>query len=481
MASSRRKQDEKNLKTLRELGALPSNKYCFDCNQRGPTYVNVTIGSFVCTKCSGMLRGITPPHRVKSISMATFTNEEIDLLKGRGNDYCKQVWLGLYEGVPTANTIGDETLIRDFMVEKYEKRRYYLDPVNVKPSEETKSSKTNGVHQTQTTTQRPRPEINRNHATVRSNLNNLNNLNNANNATTNANSNGFVADFDRADIFTGGSTTVVNGSAVKGHHQQQQQQQQQYSDFANFDNNTVFNHTNGNNGTTTDNFSLFDLCYSESHGPLLNRVPLFPKCNVNRWSLPIPNAFNDNGWNKSGTGSSSLNGSLNNSNGTAAPVEDRYAALKDLDNEIKSQKNGSFDWTSSSGSNGSLYSSPTPTGSMYSSPSSQGSIFGSPSQGQFFACFPTNQDSNASNVVSNPFNANGLNWSNVSNGLQSAQQPFANPFRDTPKTNGYNNFQPMATTFANNGGLAVNGTNGWTPNPFKVGGPTTMNSNNPFL
>ena len=55
MASSRKKQDEKNLKTLRELGAQPQNKYCFDCNQRGPTYVDMTIGSFVCTKCSGML------------------------------------------------------------------------------------------------------------------------------------------------------------------------------------------------------------------------------------------------------------------------------------------------------------------------------------------------------------------------------------------------------------------------------------------
>lgn len=55
MATSRKKQDEKNLKTLRELASLQQNKYCFDCNQRGPTYVNVTIGSFVCTKCSGML------------------------------------------------------------------------------------------------------------------------------------------------------------------------------------------------------------------------------------------------------------------------------------------------------------------------------------------------------------------------------------------------------------------------------------------
>lgn len=55
MASNRKKQDEKNLKILRNLVSLPANKQCFDCNQRGPTYVNTTIGSFVCTTCSGLL------------------------------------------------------------------------------------------------------------------------------------------------------------------------------------------------------------------------------------------------------------------------------------------------------------------------------------------------------------------------------------------------------------------------------------------
>jgi hypothetical protein len=44
----------------------------------------MTIGSFVCSKCSGVLRGITPPHRIKSISMSSFTNEEIESIRTRG-------------------------------------------------------------------------------------------------------------------------------------------------------------------------------------------------------------------------------------------------------------------------------------------------------------------------------------------------------------------------------------------------------------
>ncbi|KAM3964728.1 arf GTPase activating protein drongo [Aphomia sociella] len=125
MAASRRKQDDKNLEILRELISLNGNKYCIDCNQRGPTYVNTTIGSFVCSKCSGMLRGLTPPHRVKSISMATFTPEELEFIKARGNDYCRRVWLGLYEGESVNFT--DEQSVKDFMSDKYEKKRYYLD------------------------------------------------------------------------------------------------------------------------------------------------------------------------------------------------------------------------------------------------------------------------------------------------------------------------------------------------------------------
>ncbi|XP_023947348.1 arf-GAP domain and FG repeat-containing protein 1 [Bicyclus anynana] len=130
--ASRRKQDDKNLEILRELISLNGNKYCLDCNQRGPTYVNTTIGSFVCSKCSGMLRGLTPPHRVKSISMATFTPEEIEFIKVRGNDYCRRVWLGLYEGESVNFT--DEQSVKDFMSDKYEKKRYYLDsPLNSVP------------------------------------------------------------------------------------------------------------------------------------------------------------------------------------------------------------------------------------------------------------------------------------------------------------------------------------------------------------
>uniref|UniRef100_A0A182N8L0 Arf-GAP domain-containing protein n=1 Tax=Anopheles dirus TaxID=7168 RepID=A0A182N8L0_9DIPT len=58
MALVRKKLDDKILKTLRELVGVGGNKECFDCGQKGPTYINMTIGSFVCTSCSGILNAM---------------------------------------------------------------------------------------------------------------------------------------------------------------------------------------------------------------------------------------------------------------------------------------------------------------------------------------------------------------------------------------------------------------------------------------
>lgn len=74
-------------------------------------------------------RGLTPPHRVKSISMATFTADEIEFIKERGNEYCRRIWLGLMNSNhPLTIDTKDEQKMKDLMSAKYEYKRYYLDP-----------------------------------------------------------------------------------------------------------------------------------------------------------------------------------------------------------------------------------------------------------------------------------------------------------------------------------------------------------------
>ncbi|XP_037744814.1 arf-GAP domain and FG repeat-containing protein 2 isoform X4 [Chelonia mydas] len=115
------------------VGSGPGNRLCFECGQRGVTYVDITLGSFVCTGCSGALRGLNPPHRVKSISMTTFTESEVLFLQSRGNEACRKVWLGSFD--PRTSLLPDSRdpqKVKEFLQEKYEKKRWYVSPDQAK-------------------------------------------------------------------------------------------------------------------------------------------------------------------------------------------------------------------------------------------------------------------------------------------------------------------------------------------------------------
>jgi hypothetical protein len=51
---SKKLQEEKRLKKLRDLMSRPENKRCADCLEKGPTYLSVNFGTFVCTTCAGV-------------------------------------------------------------------------------------------------------------------------------------------------------------------------------------------------------------------------------------------------------------------------------------------------------------------------------------------------------------------------------------------------------------------------------------------
>ncbi|XP_037670618.1 arf-GAP domain and FG repeat-containing protein 2 isoform X2 [Choloepus didactylus] len=133
---------------VRELGGCSQagNRHCFECAQRGVTYVDITVGSFVCTTCSGLLRGLNPPHRVKSISMTTFTEPEVVFLQSRGNEVCRKIWLGLFDArtslVPDSR---DPQKVKEFLQEKYEKKRWYVPPDQVKGTTYTKGSASTAI------------------------------------------------------------------------------------------------------------------------------------------------------------------------------------------------------------------------------------------------------------------------------------------------------------------------------------------------
>ena len=68
-------------------------------------------------------RGITPPHRIKSISMSSFNADEVTFLKSRGNVWCSKVWMGLYDKSRSgALESKDEDALKYHIIQKYEKK-----------------------------------------------------------------------------------------------------------------------------------------------------------------------------------------------------------------------------------------------------------------------------------------------------------------------------------------------------------------------
>lgn len=387
MASARKKQDEKHLKILRELVSLPANKECFDCHQRGPTYVNMTIGSFVCTSCSGMLRGLTPPHRVKSMSMASFTPEEIEMVKSRGNEFCRRVWLGLFDPNHSQDT-KDEQQVKEFMIAKYEKKRYYLEPsVSSKngpvsfspPGTQNHSRTSTPTPMSSIPETKPLTSVTSSQAKPASLNIKPSNVSSSDNMFTPDKPSGFLADFGPSDPFSPSSQfTPTNTTTIPS--------------FANFENNPVFT------------------------SPSMPTAAALSTMSNNVFGSPARKSASSVG----------VGGSIQ----SQPPSEDRYAALKDLDSLMKSQASDAQggDWATGAWTTSTTSSVPV-------------SVFGSPSQNsQFLTSASTVSSLPEPAAMQNPFSAvAGINqnpWVPASreNGLSStSSQPAtfqANPFRN---------------------------------------------------
>lgn len=121
--ANRLKEDERNERIIRNLLKLPENRRCINCNSLGPQYVCTNFSTFVCTACSGIHREFT--HRVKSVSMAKFTPQEVSALQEGGNASAREIYLKEWDS--QRNSLPDGSNIdrlRDFIKHVYVDRRY---------------------------------------------------------------------------------------------------------------------------------------------------------------------------------------------------------------------------------------------------------------------------------------------------------------------------------------------------------------------
>ncbi|XP_027193086.1 uncharacterized protein [Cicer arietinum] len=130
--ASRLREDEKNERAIRALLKLQPNRRCINCNSMGPQYVCTNFWTFVCTNCSGIHREFT--HRVKSVSMAKFTSQEVTALQEGGNQLARDIyfkeWDAQHHSFPDSSNVNR---LRDFIKHVYVDRRFTGDRNSDKP------------------------------------------------------------------------------------------------------------------------------------------------------------------------------------------------------------------------------------------------------------------------------------------------------------------------------------------------------------
>lgn len=120
---SSRREEERNEKIIRGLLKLPPNRKCINCNSLGPQYVCTNFWTFVCMTCSGIHREFT--HRVKSVSMAKFTSQEVEALQKGGNQRAREIYLKSWD--PQSQWLPNNSnvdKVRDFIKTVYVDKRY---------------------------------------------------------------------------------------------------------------------------------------------------------------------------------------------------------------------------------------------------------------------------------------------------------------------------------------------------------------------
>ncbi|KAG5024501.1 hypothetical protein AAZX31_08G039100 [Glycine max] len=130
--ASRLKEDEKNERIIRGLLKLTPNRRCINCNSLGPQYVCSNFWTFVCINCSGIHREFT--HRVKSVSMAKFSAQEVSALQEGGNQRAQEIYLKEWD--PQRHSLPDSSNVdklRDFIKNVYVDRRFSGERTYDKP------------------------------------------------------------------------------------------------------------------------------------------------------------------------------------------------------------------------------------------------------------------------------------------------------------------------------------------------------------
>ncbi|XP_065815277.1 stromal membrane-associated protein 1 isoform X8 [Labrus bergylta] len=118
------KLNEQHQAILSKLLREDDNKYCADCEAKGPRWASWNLGVFMCIRCAGIHRNLgVHISRVKSVNLDQWTPEQIQSMVDMGNGRARQLYEAhLPEGVKRPQT---DQAVEVFIRDKYERKKYY--------------------------------------------------------------------------------------------------------------------------------------------------------------------------------------------------------------------------------------------------------------------------------------------------------------------------------------------------------------------
>lgn len=113
------------------------NKYCVDCDAKGPRWASWNLGIFLCIRCAGIHRNLgVHISRVKSVNLDAWTPEHVAYVQRMGNSRARAIYeANLPDDFRRPQT---DTALESFIRAKYEHKRYiardYVDPGPPQPA-----------------------------------------------------------------------------------------------------------------------------------------------------------------------------------------------------------------------------------------------------------------------------------------------------------------------------------------------------------
>lgn len=108
---------------LNEMLRDEDNKYCVDCDAKGPRWASWNLGIFLCIRCAGIHRNLgVHISKVKSVNLDTWTPEQVVSLQQMGNSRARAVYeANLPDNFRRPQT---DSPLEAFVRAKYEQKKY---------------------------------------------------------------------------------------------------------------------------------------------------------------------------------------------------------------------------------------------------------------------------------------------------------------------------------------------------------------------